>query len=270
MSAGRWAADAWPAGDVASAGSASGAASSGAGVRDAERMNQRLTAIRGVLIDLDGTLLDTAADLAAAVNRMLAALELPAVSLEAVKTYVGKGIGMLVRRAIARDLAGNASPALAARGLPLFERAYAEESGRATTVFPGVIAGLDALRALDLRLACMTNKAERYTRALLEMHDLDRYFEVVVAGDTLARRKPDPMPVLWCCERLQLAPPEVLVIGDSLNDVQAARAAGCGVFCVPYGYNEGMPVASLACDRVVGSLAEAAGLLAAARAQARP
>jgi phosphoglycolate phosphatase len=224
--------------------------------------------IGGVLVDLDGTLLDTAADLAAGVNRMLEALGLPPVSTEAVKTYVGKGIAMLVRRAIARDLAGDVDPALAARGLRLFEQAYAEASGRAATVYPGVIEGLDAFRALGLRLACMTNKAERFTRHLLALHRLDDYFEVTVCGDTLPRRKPDPLPVLWCCERLQLAPAAVLVVGDSMNDVQAARGAGCRVFCVPYGYNEGQPVASLDCDRVVATLAEAAALLRAARAAA--
>jgi phosphoglycolate phosphatase len=221
--------------------------------------------VRGVLVDLDGTLLDTAADLAAGVNRMLAGLGLPAVSTDEVKTWVGKGIAMLVRRAIARDLAGDADPVLAERGLRLFEAAYAEESGRAATVYPGVIEGLSAFRALGLRLACMTNKAERFTRDLLALHRLDGYFEVVACGDTLPRRKPDPLPVLWCCERLHLAPAQVLVVGDSLNDVQAARAAGCRVFCVPYGYNEGQPVASLDCDRVVATLAEAAALLRAAR-----
>lgn len=222
--------------------------------------------IRGVLIDLDGTLLDTAGDLAAAVNRMLDALGLARVSLDAVKTYVGKGIPMLVRRALARDLAGDVDPALVARAQPLFERAYAEESGRSARLFPGAIEGLDAFRALGLPLACMTNKAERYTHELLALHGLDAYFPVVVCGDTLPRRKPDPLPVLWCCERLGLTPAEVLVIGDSLNDVQAARAAGCRVYCVPYGYNEGQPVASLACDRVVATLAEAAARVAAARA----
>lgn len=225
--------------------------------------------IRGVLVDLDGTLLDTAADLAAGVNRMLAALALPPVSVEAVATYVGKGIAMLVRRAIARDLAGDADPALVAKALPLFEHAYAEESGRSARLYPGVVAGLEGLRALGLRLACMTNKAERFTRDLLALHRLDGYFEVVVCGDTLPRRKPDPMPVLWCCERFGLAPAEVLVIGDSLNDVQAAHGAGCRVWCVPYGYNEGQPVTTLACDRVVATLADAAALVAAMPGPAR-
>jgi phosphoglycolate phosphatase len=222
--------------------------------------------VRGVLIDLDGTLLDTAGDLAAGVNRMLDALGLPQVSVDAVKTYVGKGIPMLVRRALARDLAGEVDPGLAAKAQPLFEEAYAEESGRSARIFAGVREGLDAFRASGLRLACMTNKAERYTHELLARHGLDAYFEVVVCGDTLSRRKPDPLPVLWCCERLGLVPAEVLVIGDSLNDVQAARGAGCRVFCVPYGYNEGQPVELLDCDRVVATLAEAADHLARDRA----
>ena len=218
--------------------------------------------IRAVLIDLDGTLLDTAADLAAATNRMLAALGRPPATIDAVATYVGKGIGMLVQRAIAGDLAGNADPALVERGLPIFENAYEQESGRATRIYPGVMEGLERFRGLGLKLGCMTNKAERFTRELLRQQALEPYFDVVVCGDMLPRRKPDPLPVLWSCEKFGLSPAQVLVLGDSLNDVQAARAAGCPVFCVPYGYNEGMPVAELDCDRVVATLAEAADIIA--------
>jgi phosphoglycolate phosphatase len=114
-------------------------------------------------------------------------------------------------------------------------------------------------------MACITNKAERFTVDLLKRTALDGYFRVVVCGDTVARKKPDPEPVLAACARLGVSPGEALMIGDSANDVQAARAAGCPVWCVPYGYNEGRPVESLGCDRIVASLAEAAALIAAAR-----
>ena len=117
------------------------------------------------------------------------------------------------------------------------------------------------MRALGLRLGCVTNKAERFTLELLERTGFGATFDVVVCGDQVARKKPDPMALLLACERLELDPREALFIGDSVNDVQAARAAGAPVWCVPYGYNEGRPAASLPCDRIVASLAEAAELI---------
>jgi phosphoglycolate phosphatase len=124
--------------------------------------------------------------------------------------------------------------------------------------FPGVIEGLRALHAAGLPLACITNKAERFTVDLLQRTGLDGFFAVVICGDTVARKKPDPEPVLTACARLDVRPADALMIGDSANDVQAARAAGCPVWCVPYGYNEGQPVESLDCDAFVPDLAEAA------------
>jgi phosphoglycolate phosphatase len=124
--------------------------------------------------------------------------------------------------------------------------------------FPGVVEGLHALRAAGVPLACITNKAERFTVDLLRRTALDGFFDVLMCGDTVARKKPDPEPVLAACGRLGVAPADALMIGDSANDVQAARAAGCPVWCVPYGYNEGRPVESLDCDALVPDLAEAA------------
>jgi len=218
---------------------------------------------RAVLIDLDGTLLDTVGDLSAAANRMLAELDRPSRTVEQVRTYVGKGIPMLVRRALAGDLSGNVDETLAARALPIFERCYAEESGRSAIVYPGVRAGLAQLRALGLRIGCMTNKAARFTHDLLARNALADWFDLVVCGDSLPRRKPDPLPVLYSGERLGVPPSSIVVIGDSANDVQAARAAGARVFCVPYGYNEGEPVEQLDCERIVGTIEEAAQVLAA-------
>ena len=219
--------------------------------------------MHGVLIDLDGTLLDTAPDIAAAANRMLADLGLLPRQPALIATFIGKGIPMLVRRAIGGTLEGDADEAIYQRGLPLFERYYAEESGRRSAPYPGAREGVERMRALGLRLGCVTNKAQRFTLELLERTGFGNTFDVVVCGDQVARKKPDPMAVLAACERLRLAPREVLFIGDSLNDVTAARAAGCPVWCVPYGYNERRPLASLPCDRVVASLAEAARLIAA-------
>lgn len=222
-----------------------------------------MAAIRAVLIDLDGTLLDTAPDLAAAANRMLAHLGLPQREPQLVAKFIGRGIPMLVRRALAGSLEGNADEALHARALPLFERYYAEESGRRAMPYPGAREGIEQFRALGLRLACVTNKTERFTRELLERAGFASSFDLLVCGDTVARKKPDPMPLLFACERWTLYPSQALFIGDSLHDVAAARAAGCPVWCVPYGYNEGLPVDTLDCDRIVATLSEAAGLLAA-------
>ena len=215
--------------------------------------------VRAVLVDLDGTLLHTAPDLAAAANRMLAELDLPVRKPEVVATFISKGVPMLVRRM----LPDTADEALLERALPIFERYYAEESGVRTEPFPGARAGLMRLRKLRLPLACVTNKPERFTRELLQRTEFAVFFDVLVCGDTVPRKKPDPMPLLFACERLAVAPQNALFIGDSLNDVVAARAAGCPVWCVPYGYNEGRPAATLDCDRLVADLDEAAQRIAA-------
>ena len=206
---------------------------------------------RAVLVDLDGTLLDTAPELAAAANRMLGELGLPARSVEEIASYIGKGVPTLVRRAL-----GDGQARLQ-EALPIFERYYEEASGRQSVAYPGAREGIARLRAAGLALACVTNKPERFTRALLARAGFA--FDVLVCGDQVARRKPDPEAVLLACARLGVAPREALFIGDSQNDVDAGRAAGCAVWCVPYGYNEGRPVPQ--CDRVVATLAEAAALL---------
>jgi phosphoglycolate phosphatase len=213
---------------------------------------------RAILFDLDGTLLDSAPDLAAAANAMLVELGLPARDPAVIATYIGKGIPKLVERTFTGSLDAAADPVLLARALPMYERYYAEESGRRSVPFPGVIEGLRALRDAGLPLACITNKAERFTLDLLQRTGLDGFFPVVVCGDTVVRKKPDPEPVLTACARLDVRPADAVMIGDSANDVQAARAAGCPVWCVPYGYNEGRPVETLDCDAIVPDVAEAA------------
>jgi phosphoglycolate phosphatase len=214
--------------------------------------------VRAVLFDLDGTLLDSAPDLAAAANRMLAELGLAPRDPAVIATYIGKGIPRLVERTLTGALDATADAALFARALPIYERYYAEESGRRSVPYTGVVDGLRMLREAGLPLACITNKAERFTVDLLERTGLNGFFGAVVCGDTVARKKPDPEPVLAACARLGVRSAEALMIGDSANDVQAARAAACPVWCVPYGYNEGRPVESLDCDAIVPDLAEAA------------
>jgi phosphoglycolate phosphatase len=217
------------------------------------------------MIDLDGTLLDTVPDLAAAAERMLAALGLPVRTQEEVRSFIGKGIPNLVQRCLQASAGAPQAQALQAEALALYHGFYFEESGRRSSVYPGVLEGLAQFRALRLRLACVTNKAARFTLPLLAQLGLVSWFELVVSGDTLARKKPDPTQLAYVCAEFGLAPAQVLLIGDSGNDALAARAAGCPVMCVSYGYNEGGDVHDLDCDAIVGSLSEAANLLKSAR-----
>jgi phosphoglycolate phosphatase len=218
-------------------------------------------AVKGVTIDLDGTLLDTIPDLAAAANAMLEELGQRPLDIEVLRTFVGKGIPRLVERTLAGHIDGEADSDAMARALPVFERHYFAVNGRHTTIYPGVKEGLDRLRDMGLPLACVTNKSGRFTVPLLESVGLASYFRTVVAGDTLERKKPHPDPLLHACKVLGIAPRDMLMIGDSLNDTQAARAAGCPVFCVTYGYNEGHDVYDLDTDAVIDSLVEAAALV---------
>jgi phosphoglycolate phosphatase len=217
--------------------------------------------VQAVMIDLDGTLLDTIADLAAATNMMLEALGRAPLPLETIRNYVGKGIPRLVERALARDIDGHADAAAMAQALPVFERFYAMVNGAHTTIYPGVREGLEQLRAAGFPLACVTNKAGAFTLPLLERMGLAGYFAQTIAGDTLARKKPDPLQLLHACTQFAVAPQRMLMIGDSVNDVQAARAAGCPVFCVTYGYNEGQAVQSLDVDAIVGALTDCIPLI---------
>ena len=221
---------------------------------------KQITVPRAALIDLDGTLVDTAPDLAAAANRMLAALGLAPRSVQEISTYVGKGIARLVERALTGDLERKPDPSLLQQALPLFAAAYDEESGRHSRVFDGVREGLQAMRVAR---ACVTNKAERFTLPLLERMGLARCFDAVVCGDQVARGKPDPLPYVTACERLSVSPSEALVIGDSENDVLAARAGGMRVLCVSYGYREGRSVEALGADAIIADLREAAAYFAA-------
>jgi phosphoglycolate phosphatase len=211
-----------------------------------------------VLFDLDGTLVHSAPDLAAAANRLRAEHGLGALPVERVAQFIGKGIPVLVRRVLADDMAGRADEAIVPGALRRYETLYAEESGRRSSVYAGVREGLAVLAAAGVPLAVVTNKSGRFTTDLLRRLDLLSPFGVVVSGDTVAAKKPDPAPLVHACERLGVSSRDVLMVGDSANDVAAGRAAGCLVWCVSYGYREGAPVAALGADRIVDSVHQAA------------
>ena len=209
--------------------------------------------IRSITIDLDGTLLDTVPDLAAAANAMLRELGRPELPIETIAAFIGRGIPKLVARCLP-DLDDDAVDQAQA----VFRRHYAVENGRRSRLFPGVLEGLQAFRAAGLPMAVITNKAAAFTEPLLVATQLNSWFEFAVSGDSLAHKKPHPAQLLHACERMGTVPAENLHIGDSHHDAVAARAAGCPVFIVPYGYNEGEDVQGIDCDAIVASLAEAA------------
>ena len=217
--------------------------------------------VRAVMIDLDGTLLDTIPDLAVAANMMLNELGRPALPEATIRNFVGKGINNLIERTLTNSMNGKPDPDLFKQALPIYDRCYKSVNGKHTTMYAGVQEGLDALRAQGFPLACVTNKSERFTLPLLDYVSISQYFKVVVAGDTLPQKKPEPEPLLYACGKLGVQPHEMLMIGDSMNDAQAARAAGCPVFCVTYGYNEGHDVQTLDVDAIVASLVDAIPLI---------
>ncbi|MBA3032542.1 MAG: phosphoglycolate phosphatase [Gammaproteobacteria bacterium] len=221
-----------------------------------------MISVKAVLLDLDGTLLDTVLDLHAAANGMLEDLGRPPVAVEDIRSYVGRGIPNLVKRVLAGQLEAADDPTPPPdEALASFKKHYADCNGRAAKPFPGVVDGLKALKAMGLPLGVITNKAQAFTLPLLERTGLAPFMSVTVSGDQLPRPKPDPMPVIWACGRLGVSPADTLLIGDSVHDFKAGHAAGCRVFLVPYGYNEGQDVQGLAADAIVASILEAAHLI---------
>ena len=216
--------------------------------------------ISAIVIDLDGTLLHTAPELSEAANRMLREMDYAPVSPELLASYIGNGISWLVKRALTGDMHATPDAALFDHALPIFEKHYTELLLRSKP-FDGVIAGLDAMKAAGFRLGCVTNKLARYTEPLLQGVGLAKYFEIVISGDTLAEKKPHPMQLLHAAKFFGVPVEKLLLIGDSLSDTLAARAAGCPVFCVPYGYNHGEPAETLDQDAVIKNLAAALPLI---------
>ena len=220
-----------------------------------------LAGVRAAIIDLDGTMLDTIPDFHVAINGMRAELGLQPITQDQIALMVGKGSENLIRSVLAMDMDADAVEARFATAMDAYQRHYLGINGQHSVLYPGVIEGLTALKEQGLRLACVTNKPIAFTTPLLELKGLDGFFEVVYGGDSLPRKKPDPLPLQTVCADFGLAPSQVVAIGDSSNDAQAARAAGCPVLTVPYGYNHGQSIHDIDSDGIVATLLEAATLI---------
>lgn len=210
-----------------------------------------------VLFDLDGTLVDSVPDLAWCVDRMLRELGLPGATEDEVRRWVGNGTERLVKRALTRTMNGEPDdPTLLERALARMLDLYADNNDERSRLYPGAREGLEYVRSLGCPVGCVTNKPERFTGPLLESLAIHDYFDIVIGGDTLPTRKPDPGPLLHCAKHYGIDPAHAVMIGDSVNDVHAARAAGMRVLCVSYGYNHGNDIGEEGPDAVMHSLAD--------------
>ena len=216
---------------------------------------------RMILIDVDGTLVDSVPDLAFCVDAMMERLGGPPRGEAAVRNWVGNGVERLVRRALIGRLDGEPIDTDFERALPIFLELYAENTSQRSLLYPGVREGIDYLKAAGYALGCVTNKAAQFTEPLLRDLGVRDDFSIVVSGDTLPRKKPDPMPLLHAAEHFGVRPADALMIGDSVSDVKAARAAGFGIVCMSYGYNHGVDIRTAHPDAVIDSMVELRGLL---------
>ena len=217
--------------------------------------------IAAVAFDLDGTLVDTLPDLHAAANRMLGDLGRSDVDASAVREYVGDGVDRLVKRLLTGDPDGEPDSALFDRAGKAFRSHYADVLSRASRPFPGVVDGLQEMRRRGLTLACITNKPAAFTEPLLRDMGLMPYLNLILSGDALSRKKPDPLPLQHCAQVFGVPTSHLLMVGDSLNDCRAARAAGCPVFCVTYGYRGRLGMHELDCDAIVPALLDSMKLI---------
>ncbi|MGB1108970.1 MAG: phosphoglycolate phosphatase [Gammaproteobacteria bacterium] len=217
-----------------------------------------------ILIDVDGTLVDSVPDLAFCVDEMMKMLGREPHGEAKVRNWVGNGVDRLVQRALTDDLDGMPPEQEFLRAKPIYTELYLENTSERSQLYPGVREGLDWLKSQGYRLGCVTNKVSQFTHPLLKGLGLWDDFEIVVAGDTLPVKKPDPRPLLHAAEHFGVQPADALMIGDSVSDVKAARAAGFQIVCMSYGYNHGMDIRDSDPDAVIDSMTELKGLLRAA------
>lgn len=214
-----------------------------------------------ILIDVDGTLVDSVPDLAYCIDSMMKVLNLPVCGEASVREWVGNGVERLVSRALIGKLDGEPDLATFQTALPVFLDLYKDNLSKRSRLYPGVTEGMAYLKSVGYALGCVTNKAAQFTLPLLKNLALDADFGIIICGDTLAKQKPDPMPLLHAANHFGVSPQRSLMIGDSVSDVKAARAAGFQIVCMSYGYNHGVDIRDARPDVVVDSMAELKNLL---------
>lgn len=214
-----------------------------------------------ILIDVDGTLVDSVPDLAFCVDEMLKRLDMPVRGEERVRHWVGNGVERLVERALVDDLDGYPDEELKAKALPIFMDLYAENTCVRSCLYPGVQEGMNYMKQAGYKLGCVTNKAAAFTIPLLKQLGIHDEFAIIISGDTLAKKKPDPLPLLHAAEFFGVKPSDSMMLGDSVSDVKAARAAGFQITCMTYGYNHGANIADAKPDALIDSMVELQSLL---------
>ena len=226
-------------------------------------INKILQHCEAVIVDLDGTMVDTMGDFAEALNRMLADLQLPTIDVQTIDPMVGKGSEHLLRAVLNHVLAQGGKPALVteidnryAQAWERYQYHYLAINGRFSRVYDGVEKGLAQWRSKGLKMACLTNKPLAFAEPLLRAKGLRDYFDHVFGGDSFERKKPDPLPLLKTCEALGSNPAQTLMVGDSSNDAEAAHNAGCPVVLVSYGYNHGQPIREVPATGYIDALSD--------------
>jgi phosphoglycolate phosphatase len=214
-----------------------------------------------ILIDVDGTLVDSVPDLAYCVDEMMKALGRPVHGEAKVRNWVGNGVERLVKRSLLGQLEGEPDDVDFEKALPIFLDLYSKNVSHRSALFPGVREAIDYFKGQHYKLGCVTNKASQFTIPLLEDMGIHDEFDYLVCGDTLPKKKPDPLPLLHAAEHLGVTAENSLMIGDSISDVKAARAAGFQIICMSYGYNHGEDIRDYHPDLVVDSMADLIGIL---------
>jgi phosphoglycolate phosphatase len=208
------------------------------------------------LIDLDGTLVDSVPDLAWCTDEMMKALDMPVRGETKVRNWVGNGVERLIKRALLDQLEGEPAEVLYAKAAPIFMTLYAENPSKRSQLYPQVREGLQWLKDNGIRLGCVTNKDAQFTLPILQNLGIVDFFEIVISGDTLPLKKPHPAPLLHGAEFFGVTPDKAMMIGDSISDVKASRAAGFSIVCMSYGYNHGVDIRTAEPDAVIDTFAE--------------
>jgi phosphoglycolate phosphatase len=216
--------------------------------------------VKTVMFDLDGTLINSAPEIAFAANQTLAALNLSTLSESQITDYIGEGAHVLIQRCLTASLQQTPEEDVLERAIALFFTCYEKIVGDSLP-FDGVVAGLQALWRRDFKLACVTNKSERFSIPLLEQSGLLGFFDCVVSGDSLPQKKPHPLPLQHVCNKFEVPTYEAMLVGDSNTDVEAAHAAGSFIITVPYGYNQGQHIDEARVDAAITDLTELSNLI---------